>query len=210
MATAQSLRRNLEHRKGRRDQLQHSIDDLKNRVRMDKRLLTRCERALEIVKQVALTTQKQLEYHLAEQVNLAMEAVFDDPYSLEIDFQEKRGRTEAEILVTRRGLRFRPRGNAGEGVVNIAAFALRVAYWSMRQDRKVRPLLILDEPFPQLKGEDANGRALAIMQELSSQMGIQIITVGDERVPRKTITDTVDKVFLVSQNAQGVSNTKEC
>ena len=92
------LRNKLEYLKGQRDQLQKTIDDLKDKIRDDKRTLIRYERALEIVKQVGLLTQKQLEYHLAEQVSLAMEAVFDNPYQLKVNFQEKRGRTEAEIL----------------------------------------------------------------------------------------------------------------
>lgn len=205
----QALRNRLERRKGRRDQLRRSMDELEHSVKMGRRSLSRHERALEIVKQVGLATQKQLEYHLAEQVSLAMEAVFDDPYRLKVDFQEKRGKTEVELLFTRRDLEFPPLGSAGGGTIDVASLALRIAYLSMRRDRRVSPLLLLDEPFSQLKGEDANRRALAVVREISRKLGLQIITVSDERIPREDIISNADRVFCISQGNDGVSKVVE-
>ena len=201
----QRLRKKLEYKKGQRDRTQQSIDRLEDEISFGKRMSHRHEMALEIVKQVGLTTQKQLEYHLSEQVSLAMEAVFDDPYHLKINFQEKRGKTEVELLFCRRDMEFPSIGSAGGGAIDIASLALRIAYLSMRQDRKVRPFLLLDEPFSRLKGEDANKRALAIIQEISRNLGLQIIMVSDERVPREDIISNADKVFETSQNRKGIS-----
>ncbi len=208
MNNIQSLRNTLENKKGQRDRLERSVETTQDKIRKGKQQLTRHERALEIVKQVGLATQKQLEYHLAEQVSLAMEAVFDDPYSLKLNFQEKRGKTEVEILFSRRDMEFPPIGSAGGGAIDVASLALRIAYWSMRQDKKIRPLLLLDEPFSQLKGENANRRALTIVQEISKQLGLQIIMVSDERVSREDIVSNADKVFHVSQGRDGVSKIK--
>lgn len=201
----QRLRKKLEYKKGQRDRTQQSINRLEEQIEADRRSMIRHERALEIVKQVGLATQKQLEYHLSEQVSLAMEAVFDDPYHLKINFMEKRGKTEAEILFCRRDMELPPIGFTGGGAIDIASLALRIAYLSMRQDRKVRPFLLLDEPFSRLKGENANKRALAIIQEISRNLGLQIIMVSDERVPREDIISNADKVFETSQNRKGVS-----
>lgn len=202
MANTRDLRARLERLKGQRDQLQRTIGRLERQVRGIRRQASRVERALEIVKRVGLLTQQQLEYHLAEQVSLAMEAVFDDPYSLRVNFQEKRGRTEVELLFVRNDLEFPPLGSAGGGTIDVAAFALRVAYWSMRQDKKVASTIILDEPFSQLKGEDANRRVLAIVQEISHQLGLQVLMVSDERIPREDITAHADTVFCVSKRGQ--------
>lgn len=204
------LRRKLENKKGQRDRLILEKERVTKEITLKTRLSQRHERALEIVKQVGLETQKQLEYHLSEQVSLAMEAVFDDPYSLKINFQEKRDKTEAEILFTRRDMEFPPMGNAGGGTIDIASLALRIAYWSMRQDKKIRPLLILDEPFSRLKGVDANKRALGILHELSEQLELQIISVSDERIPREDIIENADKVFQVTQSKKGISKVVEC
>ena len=105
-------------------------------------------------------------------------------------------------------MEFPPLGNAGGGAINVASLALRIAYWTMRQDKKSRPLLLLDEPFSRLKGEDANRRALAIVQEISKRLGLQIIMISDERVPREDILANADKVFQVTQNRKGVSSVK--
>lgn len=204
-AKIQALRNKLERKKGQRDQLQKSITSLESKIKTGKRTLYRHERALEIVKQVGLATQKQLEYHLSEQVSLAMEAVFDDPYQLVVNFLEKRGKTEVDLMFSRRGLMFPPIGNAGGGAIDIGALALRIAYWAMREDKKVRPLLLLDEPFSRLKGEDANRRALAILQEISKRLELQIIMVSDERMPRDDIISNADRVFQVTQNRDGIS-----
>ncbi len=206
--STQKLRNQLEHRKGQRDQITRNVEEVSETIRMSVRLINRYERALEIVKHVGLMTQKQLEYHLAEQVSLAMEAVFDDPYQLKVNFQEKRGKTEAEILFVRRDMEFPPIGSSGGGAIDVASFALRIAYWSMRQDKTVRPILLLDEPFSQLKGEDANKRALAVVQEISKQLKVQIIMVSDERIPREDIVDNADRVFHVSQNRKGISSVR--
>ncbi len=202
-----SLRRKLEYMKGERDSLQRSIANTEGQLQEHKRNLIRHERALEIVKQVGLETQRQLEYHLSEQVSLAMEAIFDDPYQLRLDFQEKRGKTEVDILFTRRDLEFPPLGSAGGGTIDVASLALRIAYWSMRQDKKVRPLLLLDEPFSQLKGVEANRRALAIVNEISHRLGMQIIMISDERVSQTDIMNNADRVFEVKQKS-GVSEVQ--
>lgn len=201
----QSLRQKLEYKKGQRDHLQQSLEKLEENITLNKRIANRHERALEIVKQVGLATQKQLEYHLTEQVSLAMEAVFDDPYALVVQFQEKRGKTEVELLFSRRGMEFPPIGSAGGGAIDVASLALRIAYFSMRQDTKIRPVLILDEPFSQLKGEDANRRALSIIREISKHLDLQIIMVSDERISREDIVENADKVFHVSQGKKGAS-----
>lgn len=203
------IRRSIENRKGQKAQLQATIDKLAQKIKEDGREARLHEKALIIVKEVGLSMQKQLEYHLAEQVSMAMDAVFDDPYQLKLNFQEKRGKTEVEILFARRDMEFPPIGSAGGGAIDVACFALRIAYWSMRQDMKVRPLLLLDEPFSQLKGEDANRRALIILNELAHKINLQIISVSDERVPREDIISNADTVYKVSQNSKGISNIEK-
>lgn len=194
-----ALRAQIERKKGQLDQLRQSAKDLEYQIRINRIRANRLENALEVVKQVGLATQKQLEFHLAEQVSLAMEAVFPNPYKLKVYFEEKRGQTEVQLLFSRDGLEFPPIGSSGGGAIDVAALALRIAYLSMRQDQRIRPVLILDEPFHQLKGEDANRRALAMVQEISNRLGLQVITVSDERVSREDITANADRIFITKQ-----------
>ena len=208
MNTINSLRQKLERRKGRQSQIQQDMEQVQKQLRVNSRRLNQYERALEIVKQVGLQTQKQLEYHLAEQVSLALAAIFDDPYELVINFQEKRGKTEAELLFKRRNLIVPPIGFVGGGAIDVASLALRLAYWTMRQDTQTRPVLLLDEPFARLKGEVANKRALILLNEISQELKIQIIMISDERISREDIIQNADKVFLVTQQ-KGISEVSE-
>jgi len=208
MTTINDLRQRLERRKGRQLQIQHDLKETEKQLRINQQQLSQYERSLEIVKIVGLQTQKQLEYHLAEQVSLALAAIFDDPSELIINFQEKRGKTEAELLFKRRNLIVPPIGFVGRGAVDVASLALRLAYWTMRQNKKTRPVLLLDEPFARLKGEVANKRALVLLNEISQELEIQIIMISDERVPREVIIENADKVFLVTQQ-KGISSVEE-
>jgi len=201
------LRRRAERLKGERDKVRRDLEARESELERERKRLRQLEEALEIVKQVGLLTQKQLEYHLSEQVSLALDAVFDDPYRLKINFLEKRGQTEVEILFSRRGMEFPPIGYSGGGVIDVASLALRMAYLRMRRDERLRPVLLLDEPFSQLKGEAPNLRALEILRAMSRDLGIQIIMVSDERVPREDIIATADRVFHVSQR-DGISVTR--
>ena len=194
----------LQRKRGIVEQIQKTKGELEQRILLQKKMLYRYNKAIAIVKEVGLKTQQQLEYHLSEQVSLALAAVFDDPYRLVVQFVEKRGKTEADLLFERRGLQIKPFGAVGGGAIDVASLALRIAYLSMRMDKKVRPVLFLDEPFARLKGEDANRRALSLLRELSKKIGVQIIMVSDERIPREDIIENADKVFLVTQKS-GVS-----
>ncbi|MFP4424781.1 MAG: hypothetical protein ACLFP2_06170 [Candidatus Woesearchaeota archaeon] len=154
---------------------------------------------------VALQTQEQLEYRIASTVTAAQESVFDDPYGLAVKFEQRRGKTECDLLFERDKQTMDPLASSGYGAVDIAAFALRVAAWSM--SRRTRPVLILDEPFRHLKGSETNRRAIEMTKEISHELGLQIIMISDERAPREDIIEGADKVFEVSIK-KGASQVK--
>lgn len=198
MNPIKELRQELEQRKGKKAQIEQDISQTRQQYRNAKRGYSQHERALEIVKLVGLKTQKELEFHLAEPVSLGLAAVFDDPYQLVVNFQSKRGKTEAELFLERRNLKIPPIGFTGKGARDVTAFVLRPVYMSMQQE-KVRPVLLLDEPFAGLKGNTANMRALELVKEISHELKIQIIMISDERVPREDIIENADRTFLITQ-----------
>ena len=207
--TSQNLRSKLDRLKGQEAQIKREILETKTRIKLGKKSQSRHERSLEIVKMVGLETQKALEYRFAEQVSLAEAAIFDDPYELIINFQEKRGKTEAELLFKRRNLVISPQGNfLGHGAKEVGGLGTRISYLKMRRDKKVRSVLILDEPFARLKGKVANQRAMELINEISKELGFQIIMISDERIAREDIIANSDKTFLVTQ-AKGISRIEQ-
>lgn len=174
------LRNKLEQLKGERTQLYRIIQETKKEIRYEKRSLKFHEQAREIVKEVGLKTQQQLQYHISDITSLALESVFDDAYELKAEFVERRNKTECDLMFIRDKSKIDPLSSSGGGAVDVAAFALRVASWSM-QFPKARNVIILDEPFRFLS-KDKQYKASQMIQELSNKLGIQFIIVTHEQI----------------------------
>ncbi len=194
--TIEKLRQKLERKKGKAEQIELLISQANTRLKENKKDVLLHEQALEIIKSVGIKTQAQLSYNISEIVGMAMEAVLDNPYDIELDFIDKRNKPECNIYFVRGKKRIEP-FFAGGGAQDVAAFALRIATWSM-QLTKSRNILILDEPFKLLKGEAANKRMLEMVREVSKRLGLQIIMVADERVSRETLKVETEILFDIS------------
>ena len=190
----QEIRNKLERQKGKHQQLEKTIHDTKKEIRQQKRQLYKHEQAKEVVREVGLKTQQQIEYHISDITSLALEAVFDDPYELVAEFVQRRNKTECDLYFKRDVNKIDPLSASGGGAVDVAAFALRIASWSMERPH-TRNTIILDEPFKHLKGEQANLRVLEMVREISRKLKLQIIMVSDERIAREDIIANADKVF---------------
>lgn len=194
----QQAKEKYQQQVGRKMELEDSIEQLIRKVRQDKRRLKRLEKAHAIIKQVGLETQQQLKVHISDITSLALDSVFDEPYKLVLDFVERRDKTECDILFEKDGSYIDPLTASGGGVVDLAAFALRIASWAMRTPR-TRNTIILDEPFKHLS-KDLHDRASQMIQNLSKQLGLQFIVVTHE----PALSQFADKVFEVKQR-KGIS-----
>lgn len=201
-----SLRTRLERRKGQKQQIQQNIASLESRITENRKRIRELEKAREVIRQVGIKTQEQLSYNISEIASMALNSVLTDPYDLDLEFVERRNKTECDIHFTRHGNNIDP-FSAGGGAVDVAAFALRVASWSMQNPRS-RNVLILDEPFKHLKGEEANRKMLEMVKQVSKKLGIQIIMVSDERVSREATIEATDKLFETSTR-KGVTKISE-
>ena len=193
----------IEQRIGRRNQLVEDLASTRQEAARLERAAEYLTKALEIIQVVAKTTQSELEIHISEMVTLALEAVFPDPYKMVLSFELRRNRSEADLLLEDpEGNKVNPMDSVGGGVVDVAAFALRVAVWSLKRPR-TRSVIILDEPMRFLSA-DLQCRASALLQEISKKLGIQFIIISHE----ENLFEAADKVFtLVKKN--GVSQIKE-
>jgi len=190
------LRIEYERRRGEERSVTVQIEKTTADLKKAENAVKQLEEAEDIVKAVALQTQKQLEFQLASVVTSAQDAVFANPYSMVVKFEERRNKTECDLLFERGGREIDPLSSSGYGAADIASFALRISAWSM--GTHTRPVLILDEPFKHLKGVVENSNAIGMMKAISKELGVQIITISDERADRNDIMDGADRVFEVS------------
>lgn len=186
------IRNILERRKGQRMQQEQQIESLKTEIRNLKKELFNHEKALAVVREVALQTQQQLQYHISDITSMALESVFPDPYEVKIDFVERRNTTECDIYFERDGVRVDPLEASGYGAVDIAAFALRIAAWSMSVPRK-RNVIIMDEPMRFVSAEYQEA-ASAMIKEVSDKLGMQFIIISHNPV----MATYADRVFETS------------
>ncbi len=128
-----------------------------------------------ILQAVAKTVQQQAHNRIAAVVGRCLTAVFDEPYAFHIEFEQKRGRTEATLSFIREGKSIDPMSASGGGVVDVAAFALRLASLLLSRPQK-RRLMIMDEPMRFVSAE-YRGRVSLLMRELAKEMGMQFIIV---------------------------------
>lgn len=131
--------------------------------------------AREIVQSVAQLVQQKAHDQIAGVVTKCLQAVFDDPYKFRIIFEQKKGRTDARLVFIRNGHEIDPTSAAGGGVLDVAAFALRLSCLVLAKPRK-RRLLVLDEPF-RFVSRDLSLRISSLLQTLSNEFGIQFIIV---------------------------------
>lgn len=131
--------------------------------------------ALDIAQGVAQSIQEKVHEQITDVVCRCLEAVFEEPYSFNTVFEMKRRRTEARLVFTKDGAEVDPMTASGGGVVDVAAFALRLAALALQRP-PLRRTLVLDEPFKFLS-EEYRPRIADLLDLLSSEMGVQFIMV---------------------------------
>jgi chromosome segregation ATPase len=185
----------LQRKAGRRDQLQSEVTATAEKLTTLSQEQEDISRALEIIQVTAKLTQQQLEIHISELVSLALEAVFPTPYKMVLKFETRRNRSETDLLLQdETGNLLSPMDSVGGGVVDVAAFALRIALWSLRRP-KPRAVMIMDEPLKFLS-KDLQNRASTMISEISKKLGVQFIIVSHE----EGLTINADRTFSVSIN----------
>ena len=196
------IRTKLERLQGAKAETQRQIRTTKQEVKENNKDLHQHEKAKEIVREVGLKTQEHLQYHISDITTLALESIFDDPYTLKVEFVQRRNKTECDLLFEREGEKVDPLSASGGGAVDVASFALRIASWSMQQPRS-RSVIMLDEPMRFLS-VDLQEKASMMIKELSKRLGLQFIIVSHEN----ELANFADQEFNV-RIKNGISKVKK-
>lgn len=138
--------------------------------------LGHAKQAQALAQRVAAGVQAAAHSQIAAVVSRCLTAVFGpEAYQFKIAFEQKRGKTEARLLLTRGGLELDPLDSAGGGVVDVAAFALRLAALVLERPAR-RRLLVLDEPF-RFVSKEYQPAVRQLIETLAAEMQVQIIMV---------------------------------
>jgi hypothetical protein len=141
-----------------------------------------------IAQTVARQMQQAASDDIANIVTHCLAAVFDDPYKFVIQFERKRGKTEAGLWFKRGPHLLNPWYGVGGGVLDVAAWGLRLAVLTQMRPQP-RPLLVLDEPFRFVHSPRYRARVQTMLSELPKRLGVQVLMVTgvEELVTGKVI-----------------------
>lgn len=155
--------------------------------------------AREIMNAVQLATQVTIKDFIEEIVSLGLKSVFGNQYGFKIEYEVKRSRSEAVLYVTKNGQPYDAEASCGGGILDVAAFGLRVALFALANP-KPESVLLLDEPGKWISRGDLVVKFGLMLKEVSKMMGIQIIMITHD----PALIESADRSFKVSQ-ANGVS-----
>ena len=192
------LRAKLEQCKGQVTRITQQIETITEKASSTKKEMVRWTFAREIIKTVGQLTQDKLKAQVSAITSTAMEAVFNDPYEVKIQFVQRRNQTECDITFVRDGIEYDPMLSSGGGAVDIASLSLRIACLIMQQPQS-RNVLVLDEPLRFLSA-DLQPRASEMLNKISNMLSVQMIIVSHN----EHVIDNADKVFEVTKS-NGVS-----
>jgi DNA repair exonuclease SbcCD ATPase subunit len=144
-----------------------------------KRRVRNVFKAQQIAQTVSQAIQKQVHDQIATVVSRCLKTVFTDPYEFRIEFDKKRGKTEARLVFVRDGEEYDPQEGAGIGVMDVAAFALRLACLLLQRPKR-RRLIVADEPF-RCVSKEYRGRIAQMVSALAEEFDFQFIFVTHDQ-----------------------------
>jgi DNA repair exonuclease SbcCD ATPase subunit len=137
--------------------------------------------AQEVMNIVGVSAQEEVKQVIESLVTQALQAVFGESYSFEIESKIVRNQPEIHMYVVEGGERTPVRSaddNQSGGIIDLISFTLRVVFWAINSSR-TRNCLVFDEPFKNL---DSQRLALLgeIIKLLSKMLDVQFIIITRE------------------------------
>lgn len=177
-----------------RDFHAHNLSTLQaDKQRLEQRL-DHAGQARSFIQTVANEVQRNLETHISSVVTLALSTVIPDPIEFVVRFEQRRGRTECDLLFREQEENYRPLDGSGFGAVDVASSAMRFVFWSLKRNR---PTIIMDEPFRNVS-PDLHEKLSEMLQMISRDLGLQIIMVSHS----EDVNVKADKTFNVRKEGR--------
>jgi DNA repair exonuclease SbcCD ATPase subunit len=134
------------------------------------------QEANSVLQVICAQIQTTVHHSVSDIVTRCLRAVFGEgSYEFQILFEQKRGKVEAVMQFVRNGEIYDPMTQSGGGVLDVAAFGLRLSALLLSSNR-YRRVLILDEPFRFLSVE-YRCRIRDLIETLAKELDFQFIMI---------------------------------
>jgi len=185
--------------KGERSALQKQLNSAnESLLTIDVNLDTYNE-ARDVANAAMMATQTKVKEFIEEIVSLAIQAVFGSDYRFIVNYQIKRGKSEAYLFVEKNGELRNIEDDEGGGMADVAALGLRAVLYALAQPRP-RQLLVLDEPGTKVS-VDKQAIFAEMLKKLSEVLNVELIVVSHS----EDVITYADQTIVVKQMS-GVSS----
>lgn len=191
----QETQTTLTELQGVRRKLLSDIEEKNQELQRKNEYSWQVQQAATIIQTAARQTQEQLRYVLEDIVNVALETIFANPYHFVLEFLTQRDRTVVVPKLERNGEQFDIIDEAGGGVADVVAFALRLAIWVLG-GKKQRNFFVFDEPFKFLS-VDLQETVTTLLKELSKELALTFLIVTHNQI----LIKNADHAFMVENGA---------
>lgn len=151
-------------------------ESARKRLAESKDSLEQWQEAQGVIQGAAQAVQTLVHTQIADVVTRCLQTVYDEDISFHVEFDRKRGKTEARLYFKMGGNEFDPVGAGSLGMCDVAAFALRVAILKLHTP-PVAQVMVCDEPF-RFCDKRAIERVGQLIESLAHETGIQFILVS--------------------------------
>jgi DNA repair exonuclease SbcCD ATPase subunit len=184
-----------------RDLSEKEVEKLTIQVRDEEESLVAAGKLRNIFITAANKAQQEVSGAIETVVTTALQAVFGIGYQFRINFVNRRGSTEADMVMVKGVNEVDPLDNSGLGAANIIAVALRAAFIAL--DGTTARFMSLDEPTAALM---VKKQALAggVLRTLCDKLGFQILLTTHSA----ELAECADVVYYVEQNKKGEAVVK--
>jgi len=141
--------------------------------------ITILKEAREIVSATGILAQDNTKKIFESLITQALQAVFGEEYSFELESRFFRNQPETEMFVVENGIRYSPKDEKGGAIIDMISFAARIVSWAI-MDPRPRNTIFLDEPFRCLAKETLPFLA-QLMQDISDELHLQFLYITHEK-----------------------------
>lgn len=153
---------------------QRTVRDEKKFLREYKAAHGRAVKIQALTQALAADFQNRCHEQITKVVTSALQSVFQKPYRFSILFTRKRGKTEAKMRYFLGENEIDPVEEDGGGLLDIAAFALRLSAIALATPRR-RKWIAFDEPFRNVNGDDYRQRTVELVESIAKDFGFQLV-----------------------------------
>ncbi|RJQ24600.1 hypothetical protein C4577_07465 [Candidatus Parcubacteria bacterium] len=168
------------------NKLLHEREFAAKQVELEKAALEKIENKLkdltevqEILQLHAEAVQNRAQKQISSIATQSLKHVYGPNVEFRIEFKRSKGKTEAELKFIKDGQEFDPKEETGGGELDVASLALRMSCLMLSRPR-LRRLIVADEPFRNINGEEYQQRAGNLIQLLAEEMKVQFVVVSDD------------------------------